>query len=94
MTDNDFKSKLMRGNGGKTLIKLIIVSIIVGACFNFLGISASDFWRGIFDNVKHVISTLGENVSEIALTLATYLVIGAAVVIPIWVLMRIWSSRK
>ena len=75
-------------------MKLIIASIIVGAVFSFLGIGVREFWSGIFENVRDVIGTLGENLGEVVLTLLTYLVIGAGIVIPIWLIARLLSSRK
>ena len=41
-----------------------------------------------------MIGTLGENLGEVVLTLLTYLVIGAGIVIPIWLIARLLSSRK
>lgn len=94
MSEPSFKDRIMGGGAGRTAIKLIIASIIVGAVFSVLGIGVADFWRGIFDNVKDVIAMLGENVGEVVLNLLTYLVIGAGIVIPIWLIMRLLSSRK
>ena len=94
MAEDDLKSRIFGSNMGATIIKLLIASIIVGAVFSFLGVGAIDFWRGIFESVKGLISTLGESVGEIALNLATYLVIGAAIVIPIWLIARLLSSRR
>ncbi len=93
MSDNDLKSRLSRG-GGKTILQLVIASIVVGALFSFLGIGPRDFWRGVFRNVKNIVASLGENLNEIALTLGTYFLIGAAIVIPIWLIARLLSSRK
>jgi hypothetical protein len=59
-----------------------------------MGIGVREFWSGVIDKAGDLIGTLGENVGEIALTLATYLLIGAGIVIPIWLIMRLLSSRK
>ena len=68
--------------------------IVHVAFFACLGIGVAEFWRGIFHNVKDFIGMLGENVGEVVLTLLTYLVIGAGIVIPIWLISRLLSSRK
>lgn len=94
MSENKFLSRLTSGGVGKTLLKLAIISIIVGAVFKFIGVSPKEFWRGVFTNVQHAINRLGESFGEIALTLLSYLAIGAAIVIPIWLVGRLWSSRK
>lgn len=109
MTQESLKDRLTRGgpgresgqtrisvpsHAGRTIIKLVIASIIVGAVFSFLGIGVREFWSGVFDNVRDLIGALGENLSEIALTLLTYLAIGAGIVVPIWFIRRLLSSRK
>lgn len=94
MSGPSIKDRITRGGAGRTAVKLIIASIIVGAVFSFLGIGVREFWSGIFENVRDVIGTLGENLGEVVLTLLTYLVIGAGIVIPIWLIARLLSSRK
>ncbi len=59
-----------------------------------MGIGPREFWRGVLRNVKNIVGSLGENISEIILTLGTYFLIGAAIVIPIWLVARLLSSRK
>ncbi len=94
MSNDDLKSRLTRGNTGRTLLQLVIVSIVVGAVFSFLGIGPREFWRGVIRNVSNLISSLGESFGEIVMTLGAYLLIGAAIVIPIWLISRLLSSRK
>ncbi|WP_425410258.1 DUF6460 domain-containing protein [Hyphococcus sp.] len=94
MSDNNFKSRFTRGGAGKTVLQLAIVSIVVGALFTLLGIGPKEFWRGVFSNVKSIVASLGENFGDIVITLGTYLLIGAAIVIPIWLIARVFSSRK
>jgi len=94
MADEDLRTRMGRSVGARTILQLVIASIIVGAIFSFVGVSPREFWRGIFDTLQGLISSLGESFSEIALTLGTYLLIGAAIVIPIWLISRLLSSRK
>lgn len=94
MSDKDIKTRLTGGNAGKTVLQLVVASIIVGALFSFLGIGPREFWRGVFRNVRNIVHSLGENVGEILLTLSTYFLIGAAIVVPIWLIARLLSSRK
>ncbi len=94
MAGPSIKDRLTRGGTTGTIIKLVIASVIVGAVFSFFGIGVREFWSGIFENVRELIGTLGESFGEIALTLLTYLVIGAGIVIPIWLIARLLSSRK
>jgi ABC-type multidrug transport system permease subunit len=93
MPEENNKLRVFRG-GGRTILQLIIASIIVGAIFSFVGLSPQEFWRGIFHTFQNLITTLGDSLSEIVGTLAAYLLIGAAIVIPIWLIRRVFSSRK
>jgi len=94
MSDFNLKDRFFAGGATRTLIKLIIASIIVGAIFSFLGLGVVEFWRGIFDTVKGLVRALGESFGEVVTTLLTYLIIGAAIVVPIWLVARLLSSRK
>jgi len=94
MSDLNLKDRFFGGGATRTIIKLIVASLIVGAIFSFLGIGPQEFWRGIFHSVKDLISALGESFGEIVTTLLTYFVIGAAIVVPIWLIARLLSSRK
>ena len=89
------KERLTGGKStSRTIIKLVIASVIVGAVFSFLGVGVREFWSGIFENARDLIGALGESFGEIALTILTYLLIGAGVVIPIWLISRLLSSKK
>jgi len=79
---------------GRTALQFIVASIIVGAVFSFFGVGPQEFWRGVFSNVRNIIASLGESFGEIILTLVTYLVIGAAIVLPVWLVARLLTNRK
>ena len=94
MPGEDLKTRTGKTVSGRTILQLVIASIIVGAIFSFIGVGPREFWRGIFDTLSGLISSLGDNISEIALTLGTYLLIGAAIVVPIWLISRVIRGRK
>ena len=78
---------------GRTIIQLAIASIIVGAIFSVLDLGALEFWRGIFDTLTGLIRSIGDSFGEIAVNLITYLIIGGAIVIPVWLIMRLIRGR-
>lgn len=78
----------------RTILQLVIASIFVGAIFSMLGLGALEFWRGVFSGVKDLVSTIGESFGEVVINLVTYLLIGGAIVIPIWLIARILTSRR
>lgn len=89
---DDLKARILGSNARRTIIQLVIASIFVGAILSFLGVGALDFWRGLFDGVKDAVGAIGENIGEVALTLITYFLLGAAIVAPIWVISRLLRS--
>ena len=84
--------RFVGGNPAKTAIKLVIASIFVGGILAVLNVSPIDFWNGIFSAVKGVISRIGDTAGEVVVNLATYLVLGAAIVVPIWIVMRLLDN--
>lgn len=79
---------------GGTIFKLAAASIVVGGVLAIAGISPISFWRGLFDALAGMISLLGNTVGEVAASLATYFILGAAIVVPVWLLSRMLSGRK
>ena len=94
MAEKDMKSRFFGKRVGRTVIQLVVASIIVGALFSFIGLGPREFWRGVFESVKRVLGVLGDSVGEVVATLGAYLLIGAAIVIPIWLIARLLSGRK
>lgn len=91
---SDERQRFFSGSPTRTIIQLVIASIIVGAIFSLLGVSPKEFWRGIFETFRGLVETLGDSIGEIAVNLLTYLLIGAAIVVPIWLVARLIQGRK
>ncbi len=88
------KQRIFGGSIGRTVIQLVVASIFVGAIFSFIGLGAFEFWEGIFRWVREIIATIGESFGEVFVNVLTYFLIGAAIVIPIWLIARILTSRR
>ena len=93
-TGGEIKRRIFGRSMTRTVIQLVIASILVGAIFSFLGLGALEFWEGIFNAVRDLVATLGESFGEIAINLITWLLIGGAIVIPIWLIAKILTSRR
>ncbi|MCB2096287.1 MAG: DUF6460 domain-containing protein [Parvularculaceae bacterium] len=89
MSEDPSKFRLAGANPRRTVIQLVIASVVVGAFLAFWGVSPADFWRGAFNFFKGIIGWLGDSVSEIVVNLITYLLFGAAIVVPIWLILRV-----
>jgi hypothetical protein len=85
--------RTLRGRSGtsvsinpRKLVKFLILCLLVGLALSFFGLDALDFWRGAWSVVQGVYETLVASIGKIG----SYILIGAAVIIPIWVLRTIW----
>lgn len=92
MSGDQIGRKLIGAQPRRTAVKLIIASVIVGAFLAFWGVSPREFWSGVFDVFRGLVGWLGDSVGEIVGNLLTYLLFGAAIVIPVWVLVRILNG--
>ncbi|MEE2691307.1 MAG: DUF6460 domain-containing protein [Pseudomonadota bacterium] len=93
-TRDDLKTRFLGRSLTRTLVSLAVASIVVGALLNFIGVTPGAFWSGFYRTVRGVISALGDSIGEVIGTLVTYLLIGAAIVLPIWFVSRLFSGRK
>lgn len=94
MAEDDLKTRLVGRSASGTILRLVVASIVVGAVLSMLGLSPIRFWRGIFDSVRDLISLIGDSFGEIILNLTTYLILGAAIVVPIWLVMRLLRGGR
>jgi hypothetical protein len=94
MSDQKLTERLTGGQPRRTAIQLIIASVVVGAFLAFWGVSPAEFWGGIFDVVRGIVGWLGDSVAEILVNLTTYLLFGAAIVVPVWLILRLIGGRR
>lgn len=78
----------------RTAIKLAILSLIVGLFITFLGLDPVEFWRGAWNMISGLVSLLGDTAIDIIRNLATYLVFGAAIVVPVWIAYRLLNAPR
>ncbi len=94
MSDEPIVKRIAGPQPRRTAIQLVIASIVVGCFLAFWGVSPGEFWRWLFEMFRGVFSWLGNSVGEIVVNLLTYLLFGAAIVVPIWILVRIIGGEK
>jgi Family of unknown function (DUF6460) len=85
--------RLPPGRSGTTVsisprrfVRFLILCLLVGLALSFFGLDAIDVWRGAWSIVQGVYDTLVASIGKIG----SYVLIGAAVIIPIWLLRAIW----
>lgn len=79
-----------RGSNGKQFIKLVLASLLVGFIMYQTGLTPGDIFGGFGRWVGSVFSDFGSTFSRVAVWFAY----GAAVVFPLWLIIRIFKSFK
>lgn len=82
--------RVFGGNPVGVVIRLVLISIAVGIVMNVLGIDLSNFF--------HRINVLLRNIYDLGFgaidSILQYLVLGAMVVVPIWLVFRLISTTR
>lgn len=88
--DDRALTRFMGGNPGAVVVKLAIVSVIVGAILSLAGLSPLALFRGIEAMLRNLVGTGWEALRSIA----RFALYGAMVVVPVWLVARLLSVRK
>ncbi|UXN03368.1 DUF6460 domain-containing protein [Bartonella sp. HY406] len=75
---------------GRVFIKLLIFSLIIGALLNFFGWTPFNVFERLWDMIAHLWRTGFSSASQ----LLNVIFVGAAVVVPIFIIIRILNWRK
>lgn len=78
-------TRIFGGSPLGVLIRLALLCVIVGLILDQLHLDAFELFRWAVDQIEDVI----RNSADILRIIGRYFLIGAAVVIPIWILMRV-----
>ncbi len=83
-------NKFLGDTPGKTLVRLLIISFVVGIVMSSIGLTPVDLWYKLQDFVIRLYN-LG---FDAIWRLAKYFVWGAMVVVPVFVIMRIFKYSR
>jgi hypothetical protein len=86
----DGMNRFLGDTPGRTLIKLVIVSVLVGFVMNAFGLDPYDVLRGI----RRFFLELWYSGFAALGTVWRYTLIGGAIVIPVFIIIRLLSYRK
>ncbi|MCL6705663.1 DUF6460 domain-containing protein [Pseudomonas sp. R2.Fl] len=87
---SDSLNRFLGDTPGRTVIKLIVVSLIVGFIMAVFGIVPADILYGIRNFVLDLWHTGFAALGRIG----DYLLLGATIVIPVFIVLRLMSSRS
>jgi hypothetical protein len=83
-------SRFLGGSPGAVFLRLLFVSLIVGAFLMWLDIRPEDVFRGILEIADHIRRLGFAAVREVA----NYIFAGAVIVVPIWLVLRLMNMRN
>jgi hypothetical protein len=84
--------KIDRALGGSPLsiaVKLLFLSLIVGAVMAFLGLTP----RSLFDALRTFAQSIIDMGADAFWQVAQWIVAGALIVVPVWLLIRLFGRR-
>jgi hypothetical protein len=87
---DDALARFMGGRPGAVLLKLGVVSVIVGAFLHLAGLSPIALIRGVEAMVQGLIGTGWDAVRSIG----EFALYGAMIVVPVWLVARALAARR
>lgn len=78
-------NRFFGGPPGWVLVRLILLSVVIGVIFSVLGIHPLDF----VDGIRRAIRRLWEMGFDAIEEAVSYFILGAIVVFPIWIVLRV-----
>ncbi len=81
--------RFLGGTPASVLVRLLFVSLIVGAFLMWLDIRPADIYRGVVDAIDRIWSLGFGAIREVA----DYILVGAAIVVPVWLVIRLLNMR-
>ena len=82
-------NRFLGGSPGSVLVKLVFLSLLVGAFLAFLDITPFDLIEGVVGWLRSVLDLSFDTVRD----LARWVLYGAVVVVPLWLVSRVLSRR-
>jgi Family of unknown function (DUF6460) len=86
--------RFLGGSPVRVIVRLLVISVVVGFILAAFDLDPITLVHRIVDGVRHLIEFVGNFGLSTVTTLAKYLLAGAVIVIPIWLLARLLSMRK
>ena len=87
---SDRVTRFLGDTPGRTLVKLAVVSLVVGIVMSALHFTPMDVWIAVRDFVRWVYETGFEAFERIGI----YFLYGAMVVVPVFIVMRLLAAGK
>jgi hypothetical protein len=87
---NDYLTRFFGGRPLSVIFRLLLLSILVGVILEVLGL---DPWN-IIESLRTLVARVWDMGFEAVRWLARYLALGAAIVLPIWLVVRLMRASR
>ncbi len=78
----------------RTVFLLLTASFLVGAVLTLAGISPLELWEGLARGVYQLAERFLETGWSTVRTALIYIAVGAIVVVPVWLVIKLFSMRR
>ena len=83
-------NRLFGGRPFSVIFRLVLLSVLVGVILNVLGLDP----RSIFRHFEALLRTIWDMGFDVVLWLWRYFLLGAVVVVPIWLIVRLLRAPR
>jgi Family of unknown function (DUF6460) len=90
MANDNYLNRFFGGPPLSVIFRLILLSILIGVILEVLGL---DPWN-IIESLKTLVQRIWDMGFDVVRWLWRYLLLGAAVVVPIWLIVRLMRAAK
>ena len=74
----------------KVIIKLVLMSLLVGFILKILHITPIGIFEWVIENIAHIINVSFDNIENVI----GYIITGAVVVVPFWLFQRMSQKKR
>jgi hypothetical protein len=82
--------RFLGGSVLSVLVRLLFISLLVGAAMAFLGLSP----RGLYEAVLRFVRSLGDLGFGAVREVGGWALAGALIVVPLWLIARLFASKR
>ena len=83
-------NRFLGGSPGSVLVKLIFLSLLIGAFLDYFEITPLGLIEGLFNWIASILDLSFETVQKVGL----WILYGAVIAVPLWLISRLFGSRR
>jgi len=87
---NDTVNRFLGGSPLSVVVRIILLSILVGVILSAIGLDPRDIWRSL----ERLVRSVWDMGWDAVVWAWRYFLLGAAIVVPIWILVRLAKAGR